>query len=171
MLILLSRIVTRRMLRKLHQDDPTFQKVFQFTPSELTRYFAISPKKASTIYKRLQDTSLKKSVINDQQNVRVLTQLDPLFPVELLQINDPPYVLYCLGNMELLKHRPAISVIGTRKPSHEAMPKLKQIVTPLIEQDWCIVSGLAYGIDSYAHRLTLDLNGKTIAILGSGFNH
>lgn len=170
-LILLSRIISRKMLAKLHKDDPTFKIVFHLTPGELSEYFSVSVEKAEIIYDRIHSPSLKKSVLRDQQLMTVITQLDEEFPFQYLHIPDPPFVLYCLGDITLLKEERMISVIGTRKPSHEAYEKLKYIVSPLIEYGIAIVSGLAYGIDSLAHRLTLAHNGKAIAILGSGFNY
>src|SRR5690625_2061506 len=51
------------------------------------------------------------------------------------------------------------------------MLKMKLIVKPLVRQNWLIVSGMAKGIDSYAHKLALGHKGNTIAVLGGGFNH
>lgn len=170
-LILLSRLMTRRMLTKLHDDDPTYEKIFRLTSPEISNYFSISLQKANFIYERLHSPSLKDLVIRDQKLMTVITRLDEEFPVQLLHIPDPPYVLYCLGNIALLHEKRIISVIGTRKPSQEAFGKLKHFIRPLVEKEWVIVSGLAYGIDSLAHRLTLANDGKAIAILGSGFYH
>src|SRR5699024_7400953 len=66
---------------------------------------------------------------------------------------------------------PAISVIGTRRPSAEARQKTHFAVRPLLEQGWTIVSGMAIGIDRFSHELAIDHQGKTIAVLGSGFHH
>lgn len=100
-----------------------------------------------------------------------ITIVDENYPTVLKQIKDPPIVLYGLGNLSLLSHTPIISVIGTREPSKEARLKTEFIVKPLIESDWLIVSGMAKGIDSYAHHLALNHQGKTIAVLGGGFKH
>lgn len=163
--------MNRQMLRKLYSDDPTFEKPLHLTPSELSRYFTIDYKNAVAIYDQLHDTTLKKFVLRDQEISTVITSLDKQYPEQLLHLYDAPFVLYCLGNIDLLSHRPIISVIGTRNPSHEAMDKMEHIISPLIERDFCIVSGLAYGIDSLAHQITLQQKGKTIAVLGSGFHH
>ena len=71
----------------------------------------------------------------------------------------------------MLNFTPSLSVIGTRQPSVEATQKIQLIVKPLIEKNWLIVSGMAKGIDSYAHQLALTYGGKTIAVLGGGFHH
>jgi|SRR5690625_4603468 len=89
----------------------------------------------------------------------------------LKQIKDPPLVLYAKGNLSLLHEKRTLSVIGTRNPTKEAWSKMEYILNPLILRNFVIVSGMAKGIDGYAHKLSLQLNGKTIAVLGSGFNH
>mgnify|MGYP001946703709 CR=1 FL=1 len=159
------------MLTKLHDDDPTFEKIFHLTPMEISKLFSIPLEKSQQIYEKIHSSTLKKLVIYDQKRTKVLTRFDKQFPSQLMHIPDPPFVLYCQGNIQLLHEKRMISVIGTRKPSDEAFNKLQHIVIPLIENDWTIVSGLAYGIDSLAHRLTIAHNGKAIAILGSGFQH
>ncbi len=109
--------------------------------------------------------------MHDLKKFQVITIVDEVYPTVLKTIKDPPLVLYTLGDLSLLSYLPALSVIGTRNPSREAKLKMNRIVKPLIEQDWLIVSGMAIGIDSFAHLLSLGNKGKTIAVLGGGFNH
>src|SRR5699024_107080 len=85
---------------------------------------------------------------------------------KLQYIPDAPFVLYTIGDIQLLQDSLSLSVIGSRNPSKEAKPKLDHIITPLIKAGYVIISGLAYGVDSLAHERALDYNGKTIAILG-----
>src|SRR5699024_12422975 len=92
-------------------------------------------------------------------------------PSHLRHIKDPPFVLYALGNTSLVNELHSLSVIGTRAPTEEAYMKTKQIISPLIKKACVIASGMAYGIDSMAHEITLQLGGRTIAILGSGFEY
>lgn len=160
--------ITRLMLRKYMKWDPGLTKVFQFSTSEIAELFNIPTKKALNIYKGIQQINLTE--IKYQQNT-TLTIYDVNYPTQLKVIPDPPLVLYVHGDVRLLHQQPSISVIGTRKPSHEAYAKLEHIVMPLIKDNWVIVSGFAYGIDSMAHRLTLQHHGKTIAVLGGGFNY
>jgi len=128
-------------------------------------------KNAITFYKDLRNDALKKQIKQDVNQYTIITIVDENYPHVLKPIKDPPFVLYAKGNPLLLQHSPVLSVIGTRNPSTEALLKMKLIVKPLVEKDWVIVSGMAKGIDSYAHKLALSYTGKTIAVLGGGFNH
>lgn len=168
-LILLHEIeaITRSMLRKYIKWDPNLHKIFQLNTSEIGDLFNIPTKKALLIYQCIQQINPTK--INHPPK-SILTIYDSDYPTHLKMIPDPPLVLYMSGDVQLLHQQPSISVIGTRKPSYEAFGKLEHIITPLIKQNWVIVSGFAYGIDSMAHRLTLQHHGKTIAVLGGGFN-
>ncbi|MFD2133116.1 DNA-processing protein DprA [Pseudogracilibacillus auburnensis] len=170
-LIFLHRFMTRRMIHKITQFDKTLEKIFSFTPNEISHSLSIPLKKASTIYKKLNHLDHPQMMKKDEEIAQIVTIYDKEYPDQLKTIPDAPLVLYTLGNIALLKHLPSISVIGTRKPTNEAPQKLKQIVTPIIKNDWVIVSGLAYGIDSLAHKLALFHKGKTITVLGSGLNH
>lgn len=163
--------ISRTTLRNMLQFDPTLQTIFTLSPRQLSNHLAIPLKRATAIYHDIRNeatVTLYKKTLN---HVDVVTIFDEQYPNQLKHIYDPPHVLYCLGNKKLLRTSPSISVIGTRKPSNEGPQKLHFILAPLIYHQWTIVSGLAYGIDRHAHDITLQYNGNTIAVLGSGFNH
>ncbi len=90
------------------------------------------------------------------------------YPKLLKHIPDPPEVLYCRGNIALLKTE-CFAVVGTRSMTPYGREATQQIV-PGLARHFTIVSGLALGIDAVAHHATLDCGGKTIAVLGSGIN-
>lgn len=170
-LILLHRVLSRKKINYLMTIDATLETAFLQTPSELSKTFQLTPKIATRVYQYLHNTSFHQQIKEDKQHYHIVTIYDKIYPPLLRQINDPPLVLYALGDTSLLQLFPSISVIGTRKPSFQAKDKLATIVTPLIECDWVIVSGMAYGIDGLAHALALKESGKTIAVLGSGFEY
>ncbi|WP_249869798.1 DNA-processing protein DprA [Oceanobacillus saliphilus] len=105
------------------------------------------------------------------ERFKIITIVDESYPPMLNTIKDAPLVIYALGDTSLLSDSPALSVIGTRNPSRDAGQKTELIVKPLIKDNWLIVSGMAKGIDSIAHQIALNSNGKTIAVLGGGFYH
>jgi len=94
---------------------------------------------------------------------------DESYPKLLLQIADPPKQLYCRGNLELLDSE-CIGVVGTRKLTPYGKESAQYITRGLTTAGFTIVSGLAMGIDAISHQTTLDLGGKTIAVLGGGIS-
>src|SRR5690625_3893733 len=159
------------MIHQLKQFDESLLTIFSLNPSEISRFFSIPLKKSTNIYQSIQNRNIKQLLVQDEKSCQIITIYDQEYPPQLKHIPDAPFVLYALGDVSLLKHVPAISVIGTRNPTRKAPDKLMRIVTPLVNRNWLIVSGLAYGIDSLAHQLALHYHGKTISVLGSGFNH
>lgn len=105
------------------------------------------------------------------RNIQCITIFDSLYPSQLKQIYNPPWVLYVKGESELLKSDRMISIVGTRNPTEYGLKMTEYFVESLVTQRWVTVSGLAKGIDAKVHECTLQKDGKTIAVLGSGFNH
>lgn len=163
--------ITRPILKKILRKDPSLKIIYNLSSSEFNRQLLISNQKASLIHFDIHNEELKKNIHSSLKNTTAITIFDKTYPSILKQIKDPPLVLYGKGDVSLLKRTPSLSVIGTRGPSLEAGKKIKHIVIPLIKQDWTIISGMAKGIDSYAHQLALYYGGKTIAVLGGGFDH
>ena len=95
---------------------------------------------------------------------------DEIYPEQLRKIKNPPKQLYLKGNIELLKQN-CIAIIGSRSCTKNGENLTKKFASELSGQGLTIVSGMAKGIDAIAHRKTIDENGKTIAVLGSGLNY
>jgi len=165
------RGITRRTIRRLWHHDPYLELIYSLSPSEISQQYHLPLQRARSFYSDLHDFKLSQSVHSDLTKFQVITIVDKNYPSILKTIHDAPLVLYASGNISLLENKPALSVIGTRNPSGEAKRKIKYIINPLIKEGWSIVSGMARGIDSLAHILTLEEQGNTIAVLGGGFNH
>lgn len=99
----------------------------------------------------------------------ILTLEDDSYPTLLREIEDAPPVLYGLGEL-LPQDDHALAVVGTRRASQYGKEMTRQLVAELAQVGITIVSGLAYGVDSYAHQAALDNGGRTIAVLGSGID-
>ena len=102
--------------------------------------------------------------------MKVIIQKDENYPKRLLQIQNPPKKLYVEGNEKLL-NQDAIAIVGTRNCTKYGEKCASKFARELSKKGICIVSGLARGIDSTAHMNSMEQEGKTIAVLGSGFNH
>ncbi len=92
------------------------------------------------------------------------------YPKQLRKINNPPKKLYVLGNHEIL-NTDSLSIIGSRCCTSYGADMAREFARKLAKKGITIVSGMAKGIDSNAHLGAIEANGKTIAVLGSGFNH
>jgi DNA processing protein len=103
----------------------------------------------------------------ERQGVKVLTWDDPAYPPRLLNIYNPPPVLYVKGEI-LDEDQWAVAVVGTRGATVYGKEATQRIAGGLARNGLTIVSGLARGIDSEAHRAALEAGGRTIAVLGSG---
>jgi DNA processing protein len=79
--------------------------------------------------------------------------------------NAPEY-LWLEGDRSLLRPRPRVSIVGTRKPSPEGLKRAARLARELVAHDVVVVSGLARGLDTAAHRSCIENGGRTIAVLG-----
>ncbi|WP_431264865.1 DNA-processing protein DprA [Roseateles chitinivorans] len=91
----------------------------------------------------------------------------PDYPLPLLHTADPPLMLYLDGRRELLAER-CVAVVGSRHPSPQGDENARYFAAGLGEAGFCVVSGLAQGIDGAAHEAALNTRGSTIAVLGTG---
>lgn len=110
----------------------------------------------------------KITKILKQEKITCILKTDENYPESLKEIYDAPFCLFTRG--ELSNDGFALAVVGPRKFTPYGKQITEEIVTELASQGIVIVSGLALGIDSIAHKATLSARGKTVAVLGSGIN-
>lgn len=106
----------------------------------------------------------------EKRHIQPLFRGDEDYPPLLDAIDDPPYLLYYVGDLQSLR-RPMVGIVGTRTPSRYGREMAALLAQGLAEVGVCVVSGLARGIDSCAHEGALKGQGVTAAVLGSGLNH
>ncbi len=104
-----------------------------------------------------------------RNNIELISIKDNRYPAKLKQIYDMPICLYAKGNIEILNNF-SIAIIGCRDNTKYGEQMAKMISEGLTKINVVTVSGLARGIDSIAHKSTVEKNGKTIAIIGSGLD-
>jgi DNA processing protein len=98
---------------------------------------------------------------------RVLTLADAAYPPQLLQIPDPPPLLYVKGRVELLS-RPAIAIVGSRNATAQGVANAEAFAKSLADAGLVVVSGLALGVDAAAHRGGLAGQAGSMAVMGTG---
>ena len=105
----------------------------------------------------------------DVESNHLLTLADDDYPAQLLEIADPPPVLYLKGRRELLR-RPGLAVVGSRNATPSGLQNAEAFARNLSEAGFTIISGMALGIDAAAHRGGLSATGGSIAVVGTGLD-
>jgi DNA processing protein len=105
-----------------------------------------------------------------QNNIDIIFKEDEYYPPLLAEIFDAPDFIYVIGNREILKSE-KIAVVGSRRGSSYGWWCLNKILPDLCEAGLTVVSGMAYGIDSMAHKVTLKAKGNTIGVNAGGLLH
>jgi len=141
---------------KVVREYSTIDKAFEVLLSRFDK---------EELYRRLKSKAMEYIEISKRLGAKIITYIDREYPSLLRYIDYPPFVLYVKGDIPAL---PSISVVGTRKATNYGKKAVWDIVPNLARYDVCIVSGLAIGIDGEAHRATLSVNGKTLAVLSCG---
>lgn len=116
-------------------------------------------------------TELAEEEINkaEKNSVSILFRNDPGYPALLKEIFDPPSLLYILGDTDVLKTKSGcLGVVGSRKGNSYGRTALGIVLPPVVREGIPVISGMAYGIDSIAHDLTLKEGGKTIGVNAGG---
>jgi DNA processing protein len=143
--------------------------VFSANIHDLSAIPGISKKSAAAIVSfKDWDTILRQLDMLDKTGVHIITCLDELYPQNLLNIYDRPAFLYVLGHLE--KDDINLAIVGSRNASTYGRYTTDRISRELALRGITIVSGMARGIDSCAHRGALSAQGRTIAVLGSGLD-
>lgn len=142
---------SHREIAKLKSGADTWEEVFK----KLNRAEARDPE--------TEWIKLEKS------GIRLIFSEEPRFPELLREIYWPPFGIYVKGEIEFLKNT-TVAIVGTRKATEDGLELARQFGRELAEAGVTIVSGLAFGIDSRAHKGCLDANGKTAAVLARGLD-
>lgn len=160
------------MLKRLQEYFGTLTAAWEASLQALQAVEGFGPQTAgSIVVARSQLDPWKLLHEHEQENPYFWTPADPEYPRLLLEIPDPPPVLYYRGNIQSIKHprlTPAIAIIGTREPTDYGRRWTRKISTALVQKGFTIVSGLAEGIDTEAHWSCLDAGGHPLAVLGTG---
>jgi DNA processing protein len=142
------------------------QRIFEVPGAQLAR--TVPEATANAILERNRDREVGRALEWASRPGRtIITLADPQYPKQLLEIPDPPPLLYVQGNVALLSS-PALAVVGSRNATPQGLANAESFARALSRAGFTIVSGLALGIDSAAHRGGLAARGTTIAVLGTG---
>ena len=138
----------------------------KFLPGQLATQLRQSPDD------NVQETITRTLAWLEGEEHHLVALGDPSYPASLLTIHDPPLLLYVHGGLHHLA-RPALSIVGSRSATAGGLDNARAFARHLAQEGWCIVSGLASGIDTAAHEGALQAGpdrGSTVAILGTGID-
>ena len=159
-------------IQRLYNYFGDIETAFNSTISDLKQIDGLSVKKAENFIEK------KKGVNPDQtldfilkKGINILTFEDKNYPYMLKQISNPPMTLFYKGDLFSCNLERTVAFVGSRRASFAGKEGVNKIISDLKNTDICIVSGLAAGIDSQAHRCAIDNNLKTIGVIASGFNY
>ena len=152
--------------KKLVERFGSATNVFHASLTELEAgLMAISAQSIATgaSLTRAEEEIAKAKVVE----AKIVTPEDDAYPRRLLEIYDPPLCLYVRGDVSALS-QPGIAVVGTRHPTPYGVGMAERLSCDLSARGIIIISGLARGVDSAAHRGAVNAKGKTVAVLGTG---
>jgi DNA processing protein len=154
----------RSLLRALGSPEA----VFAATATELKS--TVKPAVAAEIAKGIPDASIAPALAwLEEGGNHVVTLADADYPQALLNIPDPPLLLYVKGRLDLL-NKPALAVVGSRNATPQGLANAEAFSRSLSQAGYCVVSGLAHGVDAAAHRGALQGSGGSIAVIGTGLD-
>ncbi len=159
-------VLARQLLAKF--KDP--KAIFNASYRDIVSVEGINEKVGNAVKEFSDWVSVDKEIETIQkENCGILTLADPAYPQYLFNTYNPPPVLYMHGEIEGSDDL-AIAIVGSRIPDHYGEQATRKIARGLSERGITVVSGMARGIDSIAHRAALEAGGRTIAVLGSGLD-
>jgi DNA processing protein len=159
------------LFRRLLEHFGSFDRIFGASAADLCHVEGIGYRTAERIARtRLQFDAEREIGLAEEHGVCILHWEDPSYPPALKAIDDPPPVLYVKGTLQRSDSL-ALAVVGSRHCTHYGVEQAERFSHLLASAGLTIVSGLARGIDSAAHRGALSARGRTIAVQGCGLAH
>jgi len=135
---------------------------------QLLRVDGLGPKSADIVCQWEDHVDLSTELREAQQRgIQLITQQDDNYPSPLRNAYDPPLALYIWGEL-LERDKHSIAIVGSRRHSHYGQQSARQLSFQLASSGMTVISGLARGIDTFAHEGAIAAKGRTVAVIGSG---
>ncbi|MCD6574433.1 DNA-processing protein DprA [Candidatus Aerophobetes bacterium] len=168
--ILLSKVLSagfsgvNKILKELGLSKETFSAPLE----KLSRISKIDREIVDFIRKKIPEINLKEDFkLIQELNIKLITFEDSFYPPNLKTIFDPPFLIYLRGELKREDEK-AVALVGTRRATNYGKIVAKRLARELARAGLTVVSGMARGIDTYAHEGALEEGGRTIAVLGCG---
>ena len=146
------------------------EAVLEASPAALAGVRGIGPKVAENIVSQRSGLDAgREEAAAAKLGARLVTPVDGDYPEPLKNIYDPPLCLYVRGTLEK-KDEQALAIVGTRRASHYGAAQADRLAYQVSKAGFAVVSGLARGIDTVAHKAALKAGGRTLAVLGGAMD-
>ncbi len=156
----------------LLKNDPKLTNLFYYKALDFSHLLSLPIDQSNKLFEDLHTLSFSTLMKSYQDShIQITISSEASYPYRLKQIYDPPFLLYSKGNHDLMTSAKMLSVVGARNGDSYGLNAIKTILPALIERGFVIVSGLAKGIDQWAHECAIRSNGSTIGIVGGGLDH
>src|SRR3990167_6104574 len=156
-------------LKKIQKSGLNFQDVWEMPAGKVRAKLGREEFVEKLLNERCNINPEKELEKLEKQKIEFVTIFDKKYPKLLKEIFSPPIILYYKGDIGVLGEN-TLAVVGSRKFTTYGKNATEKIVSGLAEAGYTVVSGMALGIDAFAHETTLKSSGKTVAVLGCGLD-
>jgi DNA processing protein len=157
--------ITSKVFEKLLEKFGTAESIWRAKEKDLLKLDTNFARAIILSRKKINPEKLLAEIL--KKGIKILTIKDKNYPKLLKEIFDPPFLIYLKGEIKS-KDDFSLAIVGSRRPTNYGREVTESLTQALVYQGFTIVSGMARGIDSVAHKATLEAGGRTIAVLGSG---
>lgn len=162
----IGHVTTKRLVDHFGSAEKALNALYR----ELSEVEGIASNMARKIVEERDNLSLEKELeLIEKYDCKLVAINDDAYPPLLRDIYDPPNILYVKGNLPPPESQ-AFAIVGTRRATSYGLNTCKEFSQQLASRGITIVSGLALGIDTFAHQGALDAEGHTIAVMGNGLS-
>ncbi len=165
----LKNAATDIQAKKLLEKYETFENVYKV--SDYSQDTFLTEKAVSCLTNK--DLSEAQKIYDEcrTKNINILTPTSKEYPKKLKKMKVPPYILYAIGNMESLKSRSTIGVVGTRRMTEYGQEVTERFCKSFAKNNITVVTGFAMGVDTEAVKATLSEDAPVICVLGGGVDY
>ncbi|TVP84845.1 MAG: DNA-protecting protein DprA [Alkalicoccus sp.] len=160
-----------RLVNTILRYDPEMNLLDEKNPVDIREAPFYNYQMLESVLRRARSVSydnIQELLFKD--GIKTISLIDESYPSHLFHMTIPPAVLYCKGR-KLPPQSRTLGVVGARKPSGHAEKNMEELLRPAVEKGVVIVSGMAAGIDTLAHRTAIKFGGETAAVLAYGLKH
>lgn len=161
----IGSVTAKRLIEKIGDSE----LVYHTDPEILAQKIKLTAKQLQSIKENRNLTAAKEVLYQcKKNNISVLDWNNPAYPLKARKPSDAPVVLYCKGQLRKMEN--TVGIVGARRCSQQDKKKAVELAQEYTQKGILVISGMAKGIDSYAHTACLNSGGYTVAIVGNGLD-